>query len=89
MKVGYEFLKSSSVGGLSYIPGSSRQIGLFWIATVSFSVAISCYMIYNAALYWRDDPIETTLETSPIAEVGFPKIIVCPPKVNGLDQILG
>ena len=44
-------------------------------------------LINNAFLDWEKSPIETSIETFPISEVHFPKIVVCPPKV-GFSLIL-
>ena len=37
-------------------------------------------MIYQSFKSWADAPISTIIETLPISEITFPKIVVCPPR---------
>ena len=71
-----EFLESSTVHGVSYI-SSARNIPtkLFWISIVIMGFSTAGYLINNAFLDWEKSPIDTSIET-------FPKIVVCPPKVE-------
>ena len=42
-------------------------------------------MIYQSFDNWADSPVKTTIETQPITEITFPKVIVCPPKNTFTD----
>ena len=42
-------------------------------------------MIYKSFQDWQDNPVTTTIETRPIAEITFPKVTVCPPKDTFTD----
>ena len=78
-----EFLESSTVHGLSYISSArNRPTKLFWISIVIMGFSTAGYLINNAFLGWKKSPIDTSIETFPISEVHFPKMVVCPPKVE-------
>ena len=83
-----EFLESSTIHGLIYISTSRNSlIRLIWIVVVISGFITAGLFINNAFLDWEKSPIETSIETFPISEVHFPKIVVCPPKV-GFSLIL-
>ena len=75
-----EFLKSSTIHGLSYIPITKKNVRLFWILIVTMSFIGAGFMIYLSFKDWAENPIKTTLKTRPIKEITLPKVIVCPPK---------
>ena len=79
------FLESSTIHGLSHIPSKRGSVRLFWIAVVLISFSLSGTLIHQAFQSWSESPIKTTIETVPIAEVRFPKVIVCPPKNTFTD----
>ena len=75
-----EFLESSTVHGLTYISMSKSFNKLVWIAIVCAGFLTAGYLINNSFSSWEKSPISTSIETLPISEVDFPKIMVCPPK---------
>ena len=75
-----EFLKSSTIHGLSYIPITKKHVRLFWIMIVTMSFIGAGFMIYLSFKDWAENPIKTTLKTRPIKEITLPKVTVCPPK---------
>ena len=83
-----EFLESSTIHGLAYISTSRNSlIKLFWMVIIISGFLTAGLLINNAFLDWEKSPIESSIETFPISEVYFPKIVVCPPKV-GFSLIL-
>ena len=77
-----EFLETSTIHGLAYISTTrNRLINLVWIVIVLFGFFSAGFIIHIAFLDWENSPIETYVETFPIYDVHFPKIVVCPPKV--------
>ena len=77
-----KFLKSSSIGGLSYISTSNTKAEkISWLAVVLTSISVTTYLTTVAVINWSNYPVATTIESFPITEVIFPKITVCPPKV--------
>ena len=83
-----EFLESSTIHGLTYISTSRNSlIRILWIVVVISGFITAGMFINNAFMDWEKSPIETSIETFPISEVHFPKIVVCPPKV-GFSLIL-
>ena len=74
-----QFLESSTIHGLVYWSTTRRFWKLFWILTVFLGFFIACILIQLSFKGWNESPIKITIETLPITEVVFPKIIVCPP----------
>ena len=75
-----EFLESSSINGLALISSTRRFVRLFWILVVLGGFAGAIYMIWESFENWRENPISTTVNTKPIADLTFPNVTVCPPK---------
>ena len=75
-----DFLKSSTIHGLSYIPITKKNVRLLWIMIVTMSFIGAGFMIYLSFKDWAENPIKTTLKTRPIKEITLPKVTVCPPK---------
>ena len=79
------FLESSSIHGLSYISTTRKYARLFWILTVISGFFGAGYLIKESFDSWSESPVKTTIETLPISEITFPKVIVCPPKNTFTD----
>ena len=78
-----EFLEASTIHGLTYISTSKNKFTkLLWIGIVICGFLTASNLINNAFLDWEKSPIATSIETFPISELHFPKIVVCPPKVE-------
>ena len=58
-----EFLKSSTIHGLSYIPITKKHVKLLWIMIVTMSFIGAGFMIYLSFKDWAENPIKTTLKT--------------------------
>ena len=78
-----KFAETTSIGGLAQI-ADSKSWGwrIYWIVVVGSSWIFAGYLINEAFLDWDEYPISTTTETGRISDVQFPKIVVCPPRVN-------
>ena len=75
------FLQSSTIHGVSYISTTTtKYIRLFWITVVTASFIGAGFMIYQSFKDWHRNPVKTTIETLPIADITFPTVTVCPPK---------
>ena len=74
-----DFLESSTIHGLVYISTESKFARFFWFLIVFTGFTISGLLINQSFDSWSKSPIKTTIETKPISEVTFPKVIVCPP----------
>ena len=75
------FLESSTIHGLSYISNSNiKQVRIFWLFIVVGGFSGAAVMIYESFQSWNESPVKTKIETHPITNITFPKIIVCPPK---------
>ena len=79
------FLESLTIHGLGYIPSTRKLVKLFWMAVVIIGFTCASIMIYQSFQDWQDNPITTTIDTSPIKEITFPKVTVCPPKNTFTD----
>ena len=79
------FLESSTIHGLGYIPATRKLVKLFWMAVVITGFTCASTMIYQSFQDWQDNPVTTTIDTSPIKEITFPKVTVCPPKKTYTD----
>ena len=79
------FLESSSISGLNFISTTKRYAKLFWIIVVVLGFTGAGVMIFQSFQDWGNNPISTTIETRPIAEIKFPKVTVCPPKDTYTD----
>ena len=75
-----QFLETSTIHGLGYIPSTKRFARLFWILVVISGFTFAGYLIYQSFQSWYDSPIRTTIETKTIDKIRFPKVTVCPPK---------
>ena len=77
------FAENSSIGGLPQLADSKSWTGrIYWIAVVATSWIFTAYLINEAFVDWANNPILTTTETHRISDIQFPKIVVCPPRVN-------
>ena len=76
-----EFLKSSTIHGLTYISTNKNPLMKFlWIIIVVTGFCIASMLINSSFSDWAESPISTTTETFSISNSIFPKITVCPPK---------
>ena len=77
------FLETSSICGLAHISNSKSILErLYWVVISILMVAATAYLTAVAFNEWDAKPISTIIETFPIDQVEFPKIVVCPPKVR-------
>ena len=77
------FLESSSICGLAHISTSKYTLErVYWVVISIFMVVVTGYLTAVAFNEWDAKPILTIIETFPIDQVQFPKIVVCPPKVS-------
>ena len=79
------FLESSTIHGLAYIATSGKYVKLFWTIIVIAGFTCAGILIYESFNDWNENPIKTTIDTLPIAEITFPKVTVCPPKNTYTD----
>ena len=79
------FLESSTIHGLTYISTTKRLIKLFWILVVIGGFTGAGVLIYQSFQTWDESPVTTTVETSHIKDIKFPKVTVCPPKNTYTD----
>ena len=78
-----KFAETTSIGGLAQIVENKNWIRrIYWILVVGSSWVYAGYLIREAFLDWEENPILTITETGGISDVQFPKITVCPPRVN-------
>ena len=77
-----EFLESSTVHGLVYIATTRHFSRLFWVAVVVCGFTVAGLMINQSVRDWKESPVSTSTETLDIANITFPPVIVCPPKVK-------
>ena len=75
-----EFLKSSTIHGLSYIITTRKLARLLWISIIITGFSVAASLIYASFQSWTESPVKTTIETLPITEITLPKVTVCPPK---------
>ena len=80
MEVFREFMRTSSIHGLSHIITTRNYSRLFWIIVVILGISSSALIIHQSFRSWSESPVSTTIETLPISRIHFPKVIVCPPK---------
>ena len=80
MELFRRFLENSTIHGLTYISTTTRFSRLFWFLIVVGGFILSGILIYQSFHSWDERPIDTTIETLPIAALKFPRITVCPPK---------
>ena len=59
---------------------SARSVAAkaIWVVIVSVSFGIAICLINHAYKEWQDWPIDTTITTTPISDLVFPKVPVCP-----------
>ena len=79
------FLKSSTIHGLSHITSSKKDRRFFWILVVVAGFCGAGFLIYQSFEEWAYSPVKTTIETLPINEIKLPKVTVCPPKNTYTD----
>ena len=78
-----KFAETTSIGGLAQVVENKNWVRrIYWIVVVVSSWVYAGYLIREAFLDWEENPILTTTETDRISDVQFPKIVVCPPRVN-------
>ena len=82
-----EFLESSSIHGLAYIPTNRRLLRLFWVSVVIFGFTAAGILIQESFSSWSTSPVSTTIETLSISELDFPNVTVCPP-MNSFTSLL-
>ena len=75
-----EFLESTTIHGLVFIPTTKRLVQVFWIFVVLIGFTVAGVLIQQSFATWARSPISTTIETRPISELDFPGVIICPPK---------
>ena len=75
-----EFLKSSTIHGLSHITETKGLVRCFWMFVISTGFIGSGVLIKQSFESWSTNPVFTTIETLPITEIEFPKVTVCPPR---------
>ena len=80
------FLESSTIHGLTFISTTRKYARLFWILVVITGFVGASLLIKESFDSWSESPVKITLETSPIAEIRFPKVTVCPPKNTFPDK---
>ena len=74
------FLESSTIHGLVYISTSKTLPGrLFWVLVVFGGFTVAGFFINNSLQAWKENPVDTTIETLPITQLEFPVVNVCPP----------
>ena len=79
------FLESSTIHGLNYISTTRKLVKLLWILVVIAGFTGAGVMIYQSFQDWDENPVKTTIDTLPIAQLKFPKVTVCPPKDTYTD----
>ena len=57
------FLESSTIHGLAYIPTGRKYAKLSWIIVVIAGFTGAGYLIYQSFDDWHDNPVKTMLET--------------------------
>ena len=75
-----EFLESSSIHGLAYIPTNRRLLRLFWVSVVIFGFTAAGILIQESFSSWSTSPVSTTVEILSISDLKFPNVTVCPPR---------
>ena len=79
------FLEESTIHGLTYISTTRKYVRLFWILVVIAGFVGASLIIKESFDSWSESPVTTTIETLPIDEIRFPKLMVCPPKNTFTD----
>ena len=79
------FLESSTIHGLSYISSTKSYTRLIWSVIVVGGFTAAIFIINESFKSWSASPVKTTVETSPISDLKFPKLTVCPPKNTFTD----
>ena len=79
------FLETTSIHGLGYISTTRKWSRLFWILVVIAGFTGAVILIYESFHSWTKNPVITTIETLPIADLTLPRITVCPPKNTFTD----
>ena len=78
-----KFAENSSIGGLAHLADSKNWAGrIYWMVVVASSWVLALYLAGETFVDWAQNPVSTITETGRIADVQFPKIVVCPPRVN-------
>ena len=71
------FLESSTIHGLSYIPAAKKHARIFWVLVVIAGFTGAGIIIQKSFQSWAEGPVTTTIETNPITDLTFPKVILC------------
>ena len=79
------FLETTSIHGLGYISTTRKWSRLFWILVVIAGFTGAVFLIYESFHSWTKNPVITTIDTLPIADLTLPRITVCPPKNTFTD----
>ena len=61
---------------LVYISTTKRLVSLAWVAVVAAGFGLAFWMINNALLDWKRNPVVSTIETKKIHDVRFPKELI-------------
>ena len=80
MEEARHFLETSTIHGLQYISSSKRFARVFWTFVVLSGFIAATGIISESFSNWNNQPIITTIETLPLAELTLSIIIICPPK---------
>ena len=80
-----EFLETSSIHGLSYIPTSNyKVVKAGWVATIAIGFGFAFFLIQSSFSNWSESPVATTIIPRSVESLEFPNVTVCPPKgING------
>ena len=74
------FMEASSIHGIQYISTTRKYSRLFWLLVLFTGFSGAVFIIYQSFQAWNESPVKTIIETRPISEMTYPKVIVCPPK---------
>ena len=84
-------MTSSTIHGLAHL-ASAHTVAkkIFWLAVVAANFGVAVYLISSSYVEWTESPVSSTTITSPIDELQFPEVTVCPPKGSNtvLNQVL-
>ena len=69
-----KFLESSTIHGFAYIATGSKNVRMFWILVILGGFSAAAILIHTAFQSWDESPVKTTIETSPINKITFPKV---------------
>ena len=79
------FMQTTKIHGLGYISRTRNVVKLFWTLIVISLWTGAAITLYKSFTNWAENPVKTTIETHPIADLTLPKVTVCPPKNTYTD----